>query len=556
MHCHKNQIRPSELGYKTNLFYLFFSFFLYNLLTVNIQKGLNMAKKNNTSGQLKSWATATLLSVFLKNSFPANTAAPKMPVPVKKEVPVPLPSTNYDAIKLNTIEDMYNLFDMSLNIIFAELTLEEVPMKNAYDDNGLYRGKKNTIGTGSTYSPLNIKDYNNPDAKWYHLARNPKTFGNRTVSYKEMLQLVVGWAKYRKITQSPKTGNFVTQKTVLERMFAELQGASLRPNEFSGLFCAVYNNENNIDKLCPYIKDNYKTPIACANKIMTWSSTGAANGGTRDRCEFEALVYLNSEDFCSYMMALYTKPLKKTGCSCINTKGVTQKTLTKDNYKQYSRNALTKYKGIVYSGGVCTSDVCTNAGWAYTNPLYVSTTHENELQKGYDEAIKVYQSKDYENALKLFLALEQQGASGADLWNDIAIAYYKLKHYDNCIEYCKKILKTTEYGERAKACYNAGLAYEAKGNYNKAIINYEKALEYYNKYGISDPNPNVDYEQIYKTAKARAVSAKQVASQKNKEMASIFKTGQQRVATAAVTKNAKNRLAVQNHKTGPQRVRS
>ena len=264
-------------------------------------------------------------------------------------------------------------------------------------------------------------------------------------------------------------------------MFAKLKGASLRPNEFAGLFCAVYNNENNIDKLCPYIKDNYKDPIKCANKIMFWCSTGAANGGTRDRCECEALVYLNSENFCNNLLVLYTKPLKKTGCSCINTTGVTQKTLTKRNYKTYSREALAKYKGVVYSGGVCTGDVCAKANWVYINPLSASAATVNEFQNGYDEAIKVYKSHDYEKALKLFLALEKQGASGADLWNDIAIVYYKLKQYDKCIEYCKKILKTTEYGERAKACYNAGLAYEAKGDYDKAIKNYDKALDYYNQ---------------------------------------------------------------------------
>lgn len=448
--------------------------------------------------------------------------------------------TNYSAITINTMEDMYELFDMSLNIIFAELVLEEVPMTNAYDDHGRYEGTKNTIGVGSTYSPLKIEDYDNPNANWYHLSRNPVSFGTKTISYQEMLKLVIGWAKYRTKSQKPSDGTFVTHKTVLERMFDELQGAQLRPNEFAALFCAVYNNEDNIQKLCPYIKKHYGDPIACANKLMFWCNTGAANAGTRDRCEFEALIYLNANDFCAKIINLCTKPLKKTGYSCINTNDVTQKTLNIHDYITYSNNAMTKYQCVVYSGGVCTRDVCVNAGWNFLNPLPVNVVFINELQSGYNEALAVYKQGDYQTALDMFLDLEARNASGADLWNDIAITYYNLHQYDNCIKYCKKVLKSGEHGEYAKACYNAGLAYEAKGNYDRAIKNYEAALKHYEQYGVSGQAKNVDYEQIYKKAKDRATAAKQTSSTK----AGKFKTGQKHAAAKLVINRAKEQLAL------------
>ena len=424
--------------------------------------------------------------------------------------------TNYSPVTLNTFKDMEKLFDQSLNIIFAELILEEVPMPRAYDDGGLYAGKKNTFGVGSTYSPIDIKNYSDTTAKWYHLYTNPKTFGSRTVSYEEMLQLVIGWGRYRKITQDPKTKEFHTRKIVLERMFNLLKGASLRPNEFAALYCAAYNNENNIQKLCPFVKDNYKDPIACANKIMTWCQTGPANGGTKDRCEFEALVYLNHNGFCQAMLDMYTKPLKKTGCSCINVEGVVAKTLTKENYKKYSDDAKAKYLSVVYKGGVRTGDICDKVKKYFKNSIEKTDSPKISFQKEYDEATVLYRNADFQAAIEKFLALRTKGATGCDLLNDIAITYFNLKQYDDCIDYCKKVLQTTEKQQYAKACFNAGRAYEAKGMYDRAIMNYTKASEYYSTYGISDEDESVDYKKIYEAAIQRATTAKnQSTLQKN-----------------------------------------
>lgn len=459
----------------------------------------------------------------------------------KKSVPQ---QTNYDEIKLNKIDDMYKLFDMSLNLIFAELILEEVPMTNAYDDHGLYAGKKNTYGVGSTYSPLNINDYNNPNAKWYHLAGNPKTFASRKVSHQDMLKLVIGWAKYMRVVQNPKTKKFVTnEKTILERMFDELRGASLRPNEFSALFCAAYNNPNNIKKLCPYVKENHKDKIACANKIMTWCTTGAANAGTKSRCVFESLVYLNVDDFCDDMLDLYTKPSVSTGCSCINVRGVRQQTLTKANYKQYSDNACQKFQSVVYKGGVRTGDACANAKWKYKNPLHQKKKQKDTLQQQYDQATKIYAKGEYEKALQLFLDLEKRGASGADLYNDIAICCYNLKQYNQCLLYCRKALQTAECGEFAKACFNAGLAYEAQHNYGKAITNYDAALKYYNKYGISNQSSTVDYPKVYKNAKTRATNAQKASSAKTSATTEKMKSAQSRVSAKSTASRAAEHTA-------------
>ena len=421
---------------------------------------------------------------------------------------------NFDPIKINTMKDMEKLFDMSLNIIFAELILEEVPMVNAYDDQGKYKGTKNTLGTGSTFAPLDFSKYADTATKWYHLASNPKTFSNKTISHEDMLKLVIGWGKYRKLTQNPETKKFDKRKTVLARMFGYLQGCSLRPNEFAALFCAAYNNEGNIIKLCPFVHDNYKNPIACANKIMTWCQTGPANGGTKDRCEFEALVYLNVNGFCEAMMEMYACPRKTSGSSCINVSGVVAQTLTSKNYKTFSDDAKKKYTSVVYNNGIGPATICTKLkSYFKKNPLTLSTTNKGKsLQAQYEAAIVLYKQGDFKGALAKFLELEAKGALGCDLLNDIAITYQKLGQYNKCISYCQKILKTSEKKEYAKACYNAGIAYEKQGNYDKAITNYTMALKYYNDYGITSEDKSVDYKKIYNNAITRATEAKKQQS--------------------------------------------
>lgn len=476
---------------------------LLAMLSVLTGKAFAASENDNNTNFAKEITTDNADS-WAKNTLNLATKNPK--------------ATNYDAIKLNTMDDMYKLFDQSLSIIFAELILEEIPMPGMYDDHGKYKGRNNTIGTGSTFAPINFSDWNNPNAKWWHLYSNPKTFKGRTATHEQMLQLVIGWAKHRKFTQNPKTGDFEKRETILERMFKKLQGASLRPNEFSALFCAVYNNESNINKLCGYIKSNYDKPLVCADSVLHWYMSGAANAGTKARCKFESLVYLNVNDFCGEMLNMSTCP--KGRGSCINAEGGNIKIirLNKNNYKEYSKDAEGKYQKVIYAKSVGPADIFPKINSKYfKNPLVCADATSVSLQKQYNDAIALYNKGEYQKALDKFLDIEKQGAYSCDLLNDIAVTYYGLKQYDKCIEYCRKILKTTEKDEYAKACFNAGRAYEQKGMYDKAIANYTQALNHYKNYGVSKEDKNVDYEAVYASALKRAndAKAKQAAATSN-----------------------------------------
>ena len=261
---------------------------------------------------------------------------------------------------------------------------------------------------------------------------------------------------------------------------------------------------------------------------MGWCKTGPANGGTKDRCEFEAAVYLNVDDFCGSMLDMYTQPdvrvkskktgkIRYTGYSCVNVKGVNAISLTESNYKTWSTGVCNKYKKVCYHDGKRTGDICNAVKKHFAkNPLYRGNAFVFSFQKQYESANTLYKKQEYKKALNILLDIEKNGAEGCDLFNDIAICYMNLGQNDSCIKYCKKILATSETQEYAKACYNAGRAYENKKDYASAIRNYTKAQEHYEKYGVAGADESVDYEQIYRNAIVRVNQAQIVIRSKTR----------------------------------------
>jgi hypothetical protein len=455
-----------------------------------------LSRCSNSACRALLFATIVNMSVFGIGGFAADAKASN-DVETKK-VALDRPVVNYSSVKINTMNDIQMLFECSLQIIYASLILEEVPMPYAYDDRGMFKGKKNTVGCGSTFAPFIITDYNNLNAVWYKIHHNPKVFANGKIySNEDMLQLIIGWGQYRTRSQhADNAKKIVKSATVLEKMFAKLKGASLRPNEFAALYCAVYNNETNITNLCPYIKRNYKNPIACANKIRLWSSKISDNSVQASRCIFESLVYLNADNFCEKMLDLRTSPADRA--SCINIVSNCSD-FTKDNYCQKSEKFLSIYRKRVYKKPVTPRDLCKGLDKYFVQKIDGKATADYNQQE-YLLACEIYNAGKYQEALDVLLALEKRGASGADLFNDIALTYLNLKDYDNCIAYSQKVLKTAETSCYAPACHNMAHAYEGKGDYGRAKMNCGFAIGYYKTYGVYNEDDNVDYYSIYKKA--------------------------------------------------------
>lgn len=100
---------------------------------------------------------------------------------------------------------------------------------------------------------------------------------------------------------------------------------------------------------------------------------------------------------------------------------------------------------------------------------------------GYDEqyrqAVSTFRAGDYDGALAQYLKMAAEYPNNALIHNDLAATYNQLGRYDDAIKHARIILH--EIGDKSQygaAQYNAGFAYEQKGDLQKALANYKLAL--------------------------------------------------------------------------------
>jgi tetratricopeptide (TPR) repeat protein len=267
--------------------------------------------------------------------------------------------------------------------------------------------------------------------------------------------------------------------------------------------------------------------LACAQVLLDTDPTSLK--GQKNRFMHEALVFLNEDNYCSDLFSL-----------CVDCHLGSSINACPEEFTNVNKGKLTHKKAQKIKEKICNYTVrngkqikvlCKQIDDKTIMAFCFETQKSKQLDERnaiYQRALKAYNNQDYKNAKKLFQQVMEKHGEGPDLWNDMAITYYKLDEYENCIEMCRKVLNSGEHKEYAKACYNAGRAYEDQGNYERALKNYTSALEFYNKYGIADKDLNVNYESIYnksikrvqeqinKTPTKKTIKPKQNKNNKNK----------------------------------------
>ena len=103
----------------------------------------------------------------------------------------------------------------------------------------------------------------------------------------------------------------------------------------------------------------------------------------------------------------------------------------------------------------------------------------NEL---YAEAIGFYRSGNYKVAAQKYESMVAKYPDNALLRNDLSATYNMLGRYNDAIKQAKDVLhRIGDASQYAAAQYNAGVAYEALGNLQKALANYKLSLANGNK---------------------------------------------------------------------------
>lgn len=141
---------------------------------------------------------------------------------------------------------------------------------------------------------------------------------------------------------------------------------------------------------------------------------------------------------------------------------------------------------------MCLSGQCKlggNVPFEILPSLFEERENEVEVQTyviGYDElyddALASFKDRDFASAAKKYENMIASYPDNALLRNDLAATYIELGEYDKAIEQVRDIIhRISDKTQYAAAYYNAGRAYEYKGELQKALANYKLAVANGNK---------------------------------------------------------------------------
>ena len=356
-------------------------------------------------------------------------------------------------------ESFDKLYKDALPLIQLSMFPTEILVLDAYSDNGK---TINTVGLGSWWFPENDDPTSD---KWIPVAKYIKKHPNLKVTGEMAMQLTDGWFSHREGGR------------ILSYMYSQLKDCDLKPHEFAAIATCMYNNEKCGQKLCEFVKENYKDPIKCAHKIMSLE-TKTCKDGILVRHTHEALLYLNVDGYADYIPSLKMKEGVNSKGKKYYTTSVNQLTVKscKEMRNDLAKGNLTlarqqknKVCNYVCEGGESLAQIVykniddKDMRFALLGENAQTTFLENmRIDVLFKKALSYQQKKDYSNALDGYQKILASGFDGADIHKNMAKIYLQLGDYDNVIVESRKVLATGEKELYPEASCNIRDAYKAK----------------------------------------------------------------------------------------------
>lgn len=470
--------------------------------------------------------------------------SPKTEVPAKKKKQKPGFSKKY---KIKTRADFDQLYADAEPFIFAAMIPTENWRTDFHNDRQKSNAVPNSVGVGLFY--VGVKngalDFNSltwKKTKSYVISYRRSHNGKNPPSLKpyQLYEGTRGWFK------NMDSGRH------LNELFSHLKGAELTINEFAAIASIYYNDEAIGKQVCNYVKTNYKNPKKCAQYIL---STRIKLPGIKPRRVHEVLMYLNHNNYCVNVFGLEVDGHLGTSVSGLGghfdalKKGITNAKLDAAANTIYTR-AVKNGRSIKYYVQLMNNHQDAVLAFAGQTAQTIEMDERGEL---YARAMTLYNAADYAGALKLFKQIVAENGNSADLHNDMAITYYHLGEYKQCIEQCQKALNTGEREKYMYATYNAGLAYWALKDYDGAIRNFKSAIKYATEFG-EDDNRSVYEKKLAacEEAKKDNGATKTIKPANKKTPASGTKKPVQKKGTKSTNK----KKATKNMKNGTRKVRA
>ena len=379
--------------------------------------------------------------------------------------------------KITDWASFQQLYKDALPLIQLSMFSTEVLVKGAYADAD---GRSiNTRGLGSYYVPVNGDPFS---SEWElcskYMKKHPEEL-NKEISGDYALDLSDGW-------YSTREGG-----RILRTMFKKLQGCELTINEFAAIATCYYNNEKRGKEFCEFVSKNYQDSVKCASWLIPAEGVKGF-GGIAKRATHEACMYLNINDYVSQIGD--QRIAKIEGTNKYKT-SVTQlpedrcieagADLRKGHTKKLSELANNINRYVCKNGKSAAEMVRENIGDTDRRMALLMFTDQSIdmlkqiADRQYAAALEEYNNGNYEKALAGFQRVIKSGFDGADLHNDLAITYFHLGRYEDCLKECHYILhETGETSEFAHAAFNAGKAADALGQSERAYENYKVALKH------------------------------------------------------------------------------
>ena len=458
----------------------------------------------------------------------------------QNKIEIPADTLNPKLTKVYSITDeasFKQLFEDALPLIQASMIPIEIYKESAYDDRG--GANPNSIGIGSFWYPENGDPYS---TKWISASKYFKSHPDLKVSFEEALTLVDCWYRTRE------------NGRIYKKMFKELQGAKLTLHQFAACASCTYNSEKMGSDFCKYVRDNYENPVKCAHYLTTLKPQIKHKKPTPLELQIrDGILKRHTGEACLFMYpdyaaSVFTFKMKNTTytdkkghtkhhtVTSINQTTPAQCEVVRDDLAKGSTKLLQSHKNRIMrymcKGGYTVADMVNRniKNEAQKEAMLclasnqVISYEDQQADNLYAQAIAAYQAEDYAAAMSGFQALRANGYDGADLRCDIALTHYHLGHYDQCIEECRAVLETGEDYLYPRATYNAGKAYEALENYERAKLNYNRSLLMAEKNNIDEKTKAVylnavnRMDSIIKSREQREKQIQQKIRQVRKEI--------------------------------------
>ena len=469
----------------------------------------------------------------------------KTEVPAKSKNQKPSFNQKY---KIETRADFDALYNVAEPFIFAIMIPTENWRLDFHNDRQRKNATANSVGVGLYYvgvknGKLDFSSKTWKKTKSYVISYQNSHEGKNPPNLKpyQLYDGTSGWFK------NMDTGRH------LKELFEHIKGAKLTINEFAAIASIYYNDEVIGKSICDYVKSNYDNPKKCAQYII---KTAAKLNGIKPRRVHEVLLYLNHDGYCTNVFSLEVDGHLGTSVSGLDQHYEALQNGITDTKLNLAASAI--YTRVVKNGHpiryyIQKDTQHQSAILTFMTEQTIQTVKMDERGEMYESALAKYNAKDYSGALALFQQIVAKDGNSADLYNDMAITYYHLGQYTQCIEQCKKTLKTGDREKYMYATYNAGLAYWALKNYDSAIKNFNAAIKYSKEFGETD-NQKIYESKLakckaeqnsIKSATNKSNGAKKTAPQNTKKNQKNLKNGTRKVH--AMTKNVEQDRKVPNY---------